>query len=144
MLFRCGTGICGWGWTRFAKAANVLFQTSRVPTISDPRVSTWTPIFKTCTLKNIPSIPKGTSSWKILTGNCLHIWFFAPKFKGSRFQKYQIECSTCEWNDSFIFAIHREDVRLFATLESKSYESSDSLTFCKSVPMVPKINPTCT
>lgn len=66
--FRCGIGICGCVWTRYAKAANVSFPTYLGRIISVPRGWIWTPTFKTSTSRNILSIPNETLSLEILTG----------------------------------------------------------------------------
>ena len=72
---RCGTGTCGCDWMKYAKAANVSYQTFLELIISVPRASIWIHTFKMSTLKSTLSIQNAMSSLGILTSKKFYFRF---------------------------------------------------------------------
>ena len=72
---RCGTGTCGCDWMKYAKAANVSYQTFLELIISVPLASIWIHTFKMSTLKSTLSIQNAMSSLGILTSKKFYLLF---------------------------------------------------------------------
>ena len=72
---RCGTGTCGCDWMKYAKAANVSYQTFLELIISVPQASIWIHTFKMSTLKSTLSIQNAMSSLGILTSKKFYFHF---------------------------------------------------------------------
>ena len=73
---RCGTGTCGCAWMKYAKDANVSYQTFLELIISAHLASIWIHTFKMSTLKSTLSTQNAMSSLGILTSKKFYFNYF--------------------------------------------------------------------